>query len=146
MPNPYDALKLDRQLCFPLYVVSKEIIRRYKPLLDPFGLTYTQYIAMMALWENDGISVSALGEKLYLDSGTLTPLLKKMEAAGWITRTRDHKNERTVRLRVTREGLELRDHVLHVPHEIIKNTSMTQTELQTLYRLLHKYIDEHLDK
>lgn len=146
MSNPYDALKLERQLCFPLYVVSKEIIRLYKPFLDPLGLTYTQYITLMALWEKDGLSVSELGAMLFLDSGTLTPLLKKMESLGWITRTRNKENERMVHIHLTHEGLELRDHALHIPRSILQKTTMSTDELKTLYHLLYKFIDDAVQK
>lgn len=116
----YDALKLKNQLCFPLYAVSKEITRMYKPFLDPINLTYTQYITMMVLWENDGLNVKTLGEKLYLDSGTLTPLLKKLEQQGVVTRTRHKENERNVTINVTPKGYVLRDDALKVPEQIVK--------------------------
>lgn len=146
MSNPYDALKLERQLCFPLYVVSKEIIRLYKPFLDPLGLTYTQYITLMALWEKDGLSVSELGDMLFLDSGTLTPLLKKMEGLGWITRTRNKENERMVHIHLTESGFELRDHALHIPRSILQKTTMSTEELKSLYHLLYKFIDDAVQK
>ena len=92
----YDCLRLETQLCFPLYVCSKEIIRKYKPYLDPLGLTYTQYIAMMVMWERKKVNVKELGERLYLDSGTLTPLLKKMEEKGLVRRERSSKDERVL--------------------------------------------------
>ena len=94
MKDKYDALKLENQLCFPLYACSKEIVRRYKPYLDEIDLTYTQYIAMMVLWEEKEINVKDLGKKLYLDSGTLTPLLKRLEQKGMVARRRDQKDER----------------------------------------------------
>ena len=104
----YDILKLDNQLCFSLYVCSKEIIRKYKPLLEPYGLTYTGYIIMMALWEEDDITIKSLGEKLFLDSGTLTPLLKKLESQGYIVRNRSKKDERNVYINLTKKGKDLK--------------------------------------
>ena len=99
MKDKYDALKLENQLCFPLYACSKEIVRRYKPYLDEIDLTYTQYIAMMVLWEHGRINVKDMGALLYLDSGTLTPVLKKLEQKGYLTRERDHADERVLRSR-----------------------------------------------
>ena len=97
MPDKYDALKLENQLCFPLYACSKEIVRKYKPFLDELDLTYTQYIAMMVLWEHRQISVKDMGALLYLDSGTLTPVLKKLEQKGYLVRARDSEDDRTRR-------------------------------------------------
>ena len=106
-----DCLKLENQLCFPLYAASKEVIRRYKPLLDKVDLTYTQYIALMVLWEDNEINVKTLGEKLFLDSGTLTPLLKKLENKGYITRKRLDIDERNLTISITKEGLALKEQV-----------------------------------
>lgn len=117
--NNYDNLKLENQLCFAFYVCSKEIIRKYKPLLDPYNLTYTHYITLLALWENDNVTVKSLGEKLYLDSGTLTPLLKKLEKNGYITRERSLHDERNVYIKLTVEGWKLRDKMLDIPDKII---------------------------
>ena len=102
-----ESLKLENQLCFPLYACAKEIVRRYTPLLEPLGLTYTQYIAMMVMWEHKSISVRDMGKLLFLDSGTLTPMLKKMEKAGWIQRKRSERDERMVILTITARGEEL---------------------------------------
>ena len=118
MNNKYESLKLENQLCFPLYACSKEIIRKYKPLLDKLDLTYTQYIAMMVLWDKESLSVKELGEFLYLDSGTLTPLLKKLEQKGYITRDRDSTDERVLKVKITESGLKLRDDALYVPEEM----------------------------
>ena len=114
----YDALLLQNQLCFPLYAVSKEVVRLYKPFLDEIGLTYTQYIAMMVLWEKRSLTVKELGEYLYLDSGTLTPLLKRMEAAGLVTRQRDPQDERRVLIDLTPDGRALRERALSVPETL----------------------------
>ena len=110
-----DSLKLENQLCFPLYVCSKEIIRRYKPILDKLDLTYTQYITMMVLWEHDTINVKTLGKMLYLDSGTLTPLLKKLESKEYITRTRNNNDERNLNISITDKGKDLKEKALIVP-------------------------------
>ena len=101
MAGEDELLKLDNQLCFSLYVCSKEVIKRYKPLLEPYGLTYTGYITMMALWEKDNVNVKELGSRLFLDSGTLTPLLKKLEVQGYVERTRDPRDERNIIIRLT---------------------------------------------
>ena len=119
MNNKYNKMKLENQLCFAFYVCSKEIIRKYQDILKPFNLTYTHYITMLALWEEDNVRVKELGEKLYLDSGTLTPLLKKLEKTGYITREKSLHDERNVYVKLTAEGWELRDKMINVPDEII---------------------------
>lgn len=117
--NDDDLLKLDNQLCFALYVASKEIIRLYKPLLDPLGLTYTGYIVMLVLWEKDQITIKELGERLSLDTGTLTPLLKKMEADGLLSRRRSPQDERQVFIWLTAKGRQLKKPALEVPKQMI---------------------------
>jgi len=117
--NTDDLLKLDNQLCFALYVASKEIIRMYKPLLDPLGLTYTGYLVMLVLWEKDQLTIKALGERLSLDTGTLTPLLKKMEADGFLTRQRSPLDERQVYIYLTEKGKVLKTPALEVPKQMI---------------------------
>ena len=109
MAETYDPLKLENQICFPLYVCAKEVIRRYKPILDELDLTYTQYIAMMALWEDRSMNVKELGHRLCLDSGTLTPVLKTLEKKGLVNRTRSEEDERVVIITVTAEGMALRE-------------------------------------
>ena len=136
--SKYDCLKLGNQLCFPLYAVSKEIIRHYKPLLDALDLTYTQYITMMVLWENKSMNVKELGEHLFLDSGTLTPVLKKMESKGYITRTRMSSDERNVLIEITDEGLKLRDRALSIPEKMAGCVNLSQKDGETLYHILHK--------
>lgn len=111
-------LRLDHQLCFALYSSSLAMTKLYKPLLDPLGLTYPQYLAMLVLWEHDGLTVSQLGERLMLDSGTLTPLLKRLEAAGLVQRLRDSADERRVLLQLTREGRALKRRALAVPEAV----------------------------
>ena len=135
-----DCLKLENQLCFPLYAASKEVIRRYKPLLDKVDLTYTQYIAMMVLWEENEINVKTLGEKLFLDSGTLTPLLKKLESKGYITRKRLDKDERNLDISITKKGLALQEKVKNVPEEIAKCVNLSEDEAKMLYNMLYKIL------
>ena len=116
--DKYDSIKLDNQLCFPLYACSKEIIRKYKPFLDEIDLTYTQYITMMVMWEKKSVNVKTLGECLYLDSGTLTPVLKKLESKGYITRERSEKDERNLVVSITDSGMKLRDKAVEIPAKI----------------------------
>ena len=136
----YDRLKIENQLCFPLYSFSKEVVRRYKPYLDQLDLTYTQYITMMVLWEKKQLNVKELGEKLYLDSGTLTPLLKKLEAKGYLTRARMKEDERNLLVSITQEGLRLQEKALDVPSQIGKCICLDQEEVRTLYSLLYKIL------
>ena len=131
-----DSLKLESQLCFALYVCSKEIIKKYKPLLDPLGLTYTGYITMMALWEKDNVTVKELGERLYLDSGTLTPMLKKLEQQGFLQRTRG-TDERTVFINLTNKGRELKQQALEIPTEMKCNIKLTTDEAVNMLTNLH---------
>ena len=140
--SEYDCLKLENQLCFPLYVCSKEIIKKYKPLLDKVDLTYTQYVAMMVLWTEKSINVKKLGEKLYLDSGTLTPLLKKLEQKGYIKRTRSKNDERNLIISITKEGLDLQDKLKNVPQSVGKCINMNDKEVIQLYNLLYKLLKE----
>ena len=116
--SKYDCLKLENQLCFPLYAASKEIVRKYKPLLDRLDLTYTQYITMMVMWEYSELNVKEIGDKLFLDSGTLTPVLKTLEHKGYITRNRDEHDERNVIIHITDAGKKLKVQALKVPEEI----------------------------
>lgn len=136
----YEALKLDNQLCFPLYACAKEIVRRYKPFLDEIDLTYTQYIAMMVLWEEREINVKELGSRLYLDSGTLTPVLKRLEQKGLITRQRDDKDERVLIVSITKEGDELKDKAVEIPVKMSGCVSLEPQDAAELYRLLHKLL------
>lgn len=139
--NKYDVLKLENQMCFPLYASSREIIKKYTPLLEPLDLTYTQYIAMMSLWEQRSMTVKEMGEKLYLDSGTLTPLLKKLEAKGFLTRARSKKDERNLIVTITKEGLALRDKALDVPAKLASCVKLEPEEAKELYRLLYKLME-----
>ena len=139
--NRYDALKLKVQLCFPLYACSREIIKQYKPYLDKLDLTYTQYIAMLVLWEKRSITVKDLGTELFLDSGTLTPLLKKMEAKGLITRRRSDLDERSLIVSVTEAGMALREKAVEVPYQMAGCVNLQPEEAAELYRLLYKLLD-----
>lgn len=135
-----EQLKLENQLCFPLYATAKEVVKRYKPYLEEIGLTYTQYIAMMVLWEHKTINVKTLGEYLYLDSGTLTPLLKRLESAGLIERNRDSNDERNVIIKLTPEGAKLKESASEIPEKIKQCLPITEEEAMTLYRLLYKIL------
>ncbi len=132
----YDGLKLENQLCFPLYVCAKEVVRRYKPLLDGLGLTYTQYIAMMALWERRSLSVKELGGILYLDSGTLTPLLKKLEEKGYVLRSRSPEDERVLDVSLTPEGEALKEKARSVPESMMSCLRIPPEDAAELARIL----------
>jgi DNA-binding MarR family transcriptional regulator len=136
----YDVLKLENQLCFPLYACAKEVVRMYKPFLDEIGLTYTQYIAMLVLWQKKELTVKELGEYLYLDSGTITPLLKKMEAQGLVSRVRSASDERSVLVSLTEQGERLREKAVEVPARIGSCIPLSMEEAQTLYGLLYKIL------
>ncbi|WP_026651253.1 MarR family winged helix-turn-helix transcriptional regulator [Butyrivibrio proteoclasticus] len=138
--DKYERLKLGNQLCFPLYACSKEIIRKYKPYLDCIDLTYTQYLAMMVLWEEKTVNVKCLGERLFLDSGTLTPVLKKLESKKYITRERSSEDERNLVVTITEKGEELREKAVNIPSEIGSCIKLEPKEAQILYELLYKII------
>lgn len=133
-----EKLNLENQLCFPLYACAKEIVRRYTPLLEPLGLTYTQYIAMMVMWEHKYISVRDMGKILFLDSGTLTPMLKKMQKAGWIRKKRSEEDERIVIVSITERGEELHDQAMDIPSKMSGCVTLGNDEALHLYTLLHK--------
>ena len=135
-----DILKLDNQLCFALYVSSREIIKKYKPLLDPLGLTYTGYITMLALWEKDDVTIKSLGKKLHLDSGTLTPLLKKLESNGLLVRERRSEDERNVYITLTDQGHALKKDSANVPRQLISSSSFDDESTIQLITLLHRYM------
>ncbi len=137
----YDALKLENQLCFPLYACARKVTNLYAPYFKPYGITYTQYIVLMVLWEHDGISVGELGEKLYLDTGTLTPLLKRMADEGLLLRTRSKADERIVTLTLTQKGHDLRECLKDIPQKIGSCVKLEHSEAQTLYQLLYKVMD-----
>ena len=141
MAQNYDALKLENQLCFPLYVCAKEIVRRYKPFLDELGLTYTQYIVMLALWEHEELSVKELGACLYLDSGTLTPVLKTLEGKGLLRRRRSTEDERVLVVTLSKSGRELKEQAVEVSSKIQGCVSLDQKDAADRYRILHKMMD-----
>ena len=136
--DKYDVLRLDHQLCFPLYACAKEVVRRYKPFLDEIDLTYTQYITMMVLWEKKQVTVKELGESLFLDSGTLTPLLKKMEGKGLLTRERSKEDERVLLVTITEEGEALTENAVNVPTQLMSCITMDPEDAAKLYELLYK--------
>ena len=138
--DKYDALKLENQLCFPLYACSREVVRHYKPLLDTLDLTYTQYITMMVLWEERETNVKELGRRLFLDSGTLTPLLKKLEAKGYLTRCRSSEDERNLCISVTREGMALRDRALDIPSKAGSCIPLSPEEVRFLHEILYRIL------
>ncbi len=146
MPNALvssssDALQLDNQLCFALYSASLATTKLYKPLLKPWGLTYPQYLVMLSLWEKDDCMVSELGDRLFLDSGTLTPLLKRMESAGWLQRQRDSADERRVRVVLTEAGRALREKLAGIPDCMLQQSPCTLSELQALRLQLQQWRD-----
>ena len=142
MENKFDSLRLKYQLCFPLYACARETIKLYKPHLDELDLTYTQYITMLVLWEHGQINVKELGECLYLDSGTLTPLLKKLETKGWVTRQRAKEDERVLIVTLTEKGKKLRDQAAEVPAKMSCCVKLTPEESRTLYTLLYKMLGD----
>lgn len=128
----YEALKLDNQLCFALYACSREITKLYKPVLDKLGLTYTQYISLLVLWEKDNITIKEMGVKLHLDSGTLTPLLKKLECMELVNRCRDIVDERKVYVKLTDKGVELKKLAVDIPNKILCSTGLTLQSAELL--------------
>jgi DNA-binding MarR family transcriptional regulator len=136
-----DSLRLENQLCFPLYACAREVVKAYRPHLDVLGLTYTQYITMMVLWEEGKVSVRDLGRKLHLDSGTLTPLLKKLESRGYLKRERSTVDERVVIACITEEGRKLKRAAAKIPQAMSQEiTDFPMEDAQELYRLLYKLI------
>lgn len=135
-----EMLKLENQLCFPLYACAKEVVKRYTPLLEPLGLTYTQYIAMMVLWEHKSVTVKELGKKLYLDSGTLTPMLKKMEKAGWLVRERSKSDERVVVVTITPAGEQLQEKAVDIPIRMSQCIRLESDNAMRLYSLLNELL------
>ena len=138
----YDALKLENQLCFPLYAASREVIKKYKPFLDAVDLTYTQYITMLILWERHSVTAKELGEELYLDSGTLTPLLKKLENKGLVSRKRSDEDERNLIVTLTEKGAQLKESAQKIPHQMTKCMLLNKDEKKQLYDLLYKLLEK----
>ena len=140
MADRYDALKLENQLCFPLYACAKEIVKAYKPYLDELDLTYTQYITMMALWEHKSLRVKDVGKCLFLDSSTLTPLLKRLEEKGYVTRQRSTADERDLIVTITDKGEALREKAVTVPEQLAECVALDPEKARTLYTLLYEVI------
>ena len=138
--NEYPALRLENQLCFPLYACARQIVKQYTPYLKPLGLTYTQYILMMVLWEGGSPTMGELGRRLVLDSGTLTPMLKKLEKQGYLKRKREKKDERVVRISLTQQGWDLREAVKDVPACVAHCVNLSIEELESIYGILYKML------
>lgn len=137
----HEAMKLSNQLCFPLYAASRNIINLYTPLLKQLGLTYTQYIVLLVLWEKDGITVGEICEKLRLDNGTVSPLLKKMEQAGIVTRKRSPEDDRVVIIKLTDDGRALQKKASHIPEQIACGIDLPPEKAKQLYELLYELLD-----
>lgn len=133
----YDCLKLDNQLCFPLYAAAKKVVSLYEPFLKPLHLTYTQYIVLLVLWEEDEINVKALGERIYLDSGTLTPLLRKLEKKSLIRRLKNPSDQRNLIIQLTKEGHLLEEEAKTIPAKVGSCLSLSEKDAVELYRLTH---------
>ena len=136
----YDILKIENQLCFPLYACARETIKLYKPYLDRLDLTYTQYITMLVLWEKKSVTVKALGERLFLDSGTLTPLLKKLEGKGLVTRNRSKEDERNLIVSITEAGEQMKQEAVTIPAAMAARVKLEPEECKQLYCLLYKLL------
>ena len=136
----YEALKLENQLCFPLYACAREVVKKYKPFLDDIDLTYTQYVTMMVLWEKPSVTSKEIGERLHLDSGTLTPVIKKLAEKGLVTRTRSAEDERNLVVALTDAGLALRDRAACIPDQMGKCICLSPEDAGTLYRILYQLL------
>lgn len=140
--DKFKSLKLSNQVCFPLYAASREVIKLYKPFLDEYNLTYTQYITMLVLWEDEKITIKELCKKLYLDSGTITPVIKKLEAMGLLIKYRDKSDERIVNVELTDKGRELKEEIVKVPEQVSCKVNGSVEDLLILKNLLEKVLDE----
>lgn len=140
MSDKYEALKLKNQLCFSLYAASKEVVRRYKPFLDELDLTYTQYITLLVLWEQKSLSVKELGKFLFLDSGTLTPVLKALEKKGYVSRKKSKEDERILMVAVTDKGMKLRDQAVDIPQKIGACVDLEEDEAGQLFQILQSML------
>lgn len=143
--SKYDCLKLENQLCFPLYACSKAVISHYKPMLDEFDLTYTQYITMMVMWERKKINVKDLGKCLYLDSGTMTPVIKKLEAKEYLKKYRSPDDERSVIIELTDKGKKLKERIVKVPESMGSCVNLSEQDAKDLYRILYTILG-HFDE
>ena len=143
MAQEYEQLLLKNQLCFPMYACGRKIVGSYTPYLKPLGLTYTQYVVFMVLWEKESVNVGQLGSILHLDAGTLTPLLKHLEKEGYITRGRSKEDERVTLVSITDKGNELKEKCKDIPIKLAsEGSSLTGDEAAELYRLLYKFLEE----
>ena len=140
MEHDYSVLWLENQMCFPLYACSREIIKRCRPQLDALGLTYTQYIVLLVIWKETTVSVRDLGRQLYLDSGTLTPVLKTLEKMGLITRARSKEDERVLMVTITEQGLALREQALSLPQATMDAMALNEKDAKQLYKLLYQVL------
>lgn len=140
--NYNEALKLDHQLCFPLYACARKIINSYTPYLKPLDITYTQYLVFLVLFEEKKISVKELGDRLHLDSGTLTPMLKKMEKENYVERTRSKKDERITLVNLTKKGEEMYDNLKEIPYKVGAGVNLEAKDATELYTLLYKFLKE----
>ena len=138
----FDPLKLENQLCFPLYACAREVVKRYKPFLDEIGLTYTQYITMMVLWECPEVTSKEIGERLHLDSGTLTPVLKKLAEKGLVERSRSEADERNLTVRLTDAGRDLRARAVRIPAQMGACIRLSSEEAGVLYATLYKLLEQ----
>ncbi len=136
-----DLLKLENQLCFPLYAAAKEVVRSYTPFLTPLGLTYTQYIVLLTLWDTHTLSVKELGDKLFLDSGTLTPVLKRLEKLGYLHRERSKEDERILVVSLTIEGKKLKERALEIPEKVFECIKLKENDAKDLYRILYTLLE-----
>ena len=139
--NDREAMKLANQLCFPLYAAARHVTGLYTPALKPLGLTYTQYIVFLVLWEKDGLTVGEIGEKLMLDNGTLSPLLKKMEQAGYVERRRSREDERVVVITLTEAGRAMQEQARHVPEQVARCIELPEEKAKALYGLLYELLN-----
>lgn len=142
----YDILKLDNQICFPLYALSRKVIQLYKPLLDKYNLTYTQYIIMLVLWEEEKISIKELGEKLFLDSGTISPVVKKLVKQGLLEKFRFKEDERIVMVKLTEKGKEIKEEIVEIPEKLYRNFEGDKEALFQLKEILDRVLSEFKEK
>ena len=138
--NKYECLRLENQVCFPLYAASREILKKYTPLLKELDITYTQYIVLMVLWETEEVAIKDLCKKLYLDTGTLSPMLKSMEKRNLLKRSRKADDERVVTVKITEEGIALREKAVSIPPKVGSCVPLEKGEMETLYRILYKIL------
>ena len=140
--DTHEAMKLANQMCFPLYAAARNVTNLYTPWLKPLGLTYTQYLVFLVLWEKDGVSVSEIGAKLMLDNGTLSPLLKKMEQAGYVERRRCREDDRVVEITLTEKGRSLQEQAKDIPQQVAECIDLSAEKAHQLYALLYELLEK----